>query len=78
MVAIIDFLQANPLYAVGLVFLVLFLLITLIKKAIKLLVLAVVLNIGYGYYLHDISDAYQQANKSIESAVDAAKDVLDK
>jgi len=76
--AIIDFLQANPLYAVGLVFLVLFLLISLITKAIKLLVVAVVLNIGYGYYLHDISDAYQKANDSIESAVDVAKDVLDK
>ena len=76
--AIVDFLQANPLYAAGLAFLVLFLLISLITKAIKLLVVAVVLNIGYGYYLHDISDAYQKANKSIESAVDVAKDILDK
>lgn len=75
--AIIDFLQDNPLYAAGLVFLVLFLLISLITKAIKLLLVAVVLNIGYGYYLHDISDAYQKANKSIESAVDVAKDILD-
>jgi hypothetical protein len=74
--AIIDFLQANPLYAVGLAVLIMFFIISLITKAIKLLVIAVVINLGYGYYLHDISDAYQEANKSIESAVDVAKDAL--
>lgn len=78
MTSIIEFLQANPLYIAGLVFLILFLLVSLIARAIKLLVLAVVLNIGYGYYLHDISDAYQKANERVESAMDTAKEVLDR
>jgi hypothetical protein len=77
MTAIIDFLQANPLYAAGLVVLLLFFIISLVTKAIKLVVVAVILNIGYGYYLHDISDAYQQANQKVESAMDTVKSALD-
>ena len=75
--AIINFLQSNPLYAAGLAILILFFVISLITKAIKLMIVAIVLNIGYGYHLYDISEAYQKVNENIESAVDVAKDVLD-
>ena len=83
MEAIIEFLQANPLYAVGAAMLIVFFVVSLITKAVKLAVIAVVLNLGYGYYVHDIAeDAYARANKSIESAVDTAvdtaKDLIDK
>ena len=78
MVEVLEFLQANPLYAVGAVVLIIFFIISLIKKAIKLAVVAVLLNLGYGYYVQDIAqDAYEQANQKIESVVDTAKDVLE-
>lgn len=78
MTSIIEFLQANPLYIVVLAFLILFLLVSLFKKAVKLIVAAVVLNIAYGFYLHDISAAYEQANEKLESVVETTKDVLDR
>lgn len=79
MTPIIEFLQANPLYAVGAVVLIILLVISLIKKAIKFAVIAVALNLGYGYYVQDIADdAYAKATRSINTVVDTAKDVLDK
>lgn len=78
MTSIIEFLQANPLYIVALAFLILFLLVSLFKKAVKLIVVAVILNIAYGYYLHDISAAYEQANEKLESVVDATKEIIDR
>lgn len=82
MEAIIEFLQANPLYAVGAAILVVLFVISLITKAVKFAVIAVALNLGYGYYVQDIAeDAYAEANNSIESvvdsAVDTAKDIVD-
>jgi len=79
MAPVIEFLQANPLYAVAAVVLIIFFVFSLIKKAIKLVIVAVVLNIGFGYYVQDIAeDAYSKASKQIGSAVDTAKEVLDK
>ena len=51
-------------------------------KAVKLIVIAVVLNLGYGYFVQDMAeDAYAKAHGGIESAldtaVDTAKDILD-
>ena len=63
MASFIEFLQGNPLYIVGLFFLIIFFIVSLLKKAIKLLVIALILFIGYSYYLNDIFDEYQSSNE---------------
>jgi len=73
----IAFLQENPLYGVGLAFLIVFLIISLLKKAIKLLVIALILFVGYSYYLNDIFDAYQDSNINLQSLESKAKGVVD-
>ena len=82
MEAVIEFLQANPLYAAGAAVLIVLFVVSLFMKAVKLIVIALVLNLGYGYYVQDMAeDAYAKANSTIESAVDTAvdtaKDMLD-
>lgn len=78
MESIIEFLQANPLYAAGIALLLVFLIIGLIKKAVVLIVVAVLLNVAYIYYLHDMAeDAYQKASRGVESATEMMKDVID-
>ncbi len=77
MTSLIEFFQGNPLYGVGLVFLIIFLIISLIKKAVKLLVIALILFIGYSYYLSDSFDEYQGSNVSLESLESKAKEILD-
>ena len=78
MEAIIEFLQTNPLYAAGAAALIILFVVSLVMKAVKFAVIAVVLNLGYGYYVQEIAeDAYDKANKSIDSAVDTAKDLID-
>lgn len=75
MEAVIEFLQANPLYAAGAAVLIILFVVSLIMKAVKLIVIAVVLNLAYGYYVQDTAeDAYAKANRTIESAVDTAVD----
>ena len=84
MASFIEFLQGNPLYIVGLFFLIIFFIVSLLKKAIKLLVIALILFIGYSYYLNDIFDEYQSSNEAFglleskaEELVDKVKDTLD-
>ena len=84
MASFIEFLQGNPLYIVGLFFLIIFFIVSLLKKAIKLLVIALILFIGYSYYLNDIFDEYQSSNEGFglleskaEKLVDKVKDTLD-
>ena len=84
MASFIEFLQGNPLYIVGFAFLIILFIVSLLKKAIKILVVALILFIGYSYYLNDIFDVYQSSNGSFEllenkaeELVDGAKDILD-
>ena len=82
MESVIEFLQANPLYAAAAAVLIILFVISLFMKAVKLIVIALVLNLGYGYYVQDrAEDTYAKANRTIESAVDTAvdtaKDMLD-
>jgi Fe2+ transport system protein B len=70
---IIDFVTANPLYGVGLALLLVFLIFSLVKKAVKLVVIAVLLNVGYGYYLHDMAQtASDKAARAVEDAAEQA------
>lgn len=70
---IMDFIIANPLYGAGLAVLLLLLVIGLIKRAVKLVVVAVLLNVGYGYYLHDAAMSYyDKATRAVEGAVEQA------
>ncbi|PKM46418.1 MAG: hypothetical protein CVV05_01705 [Gammaproteobacteria bacterium HGW-Gammaproteobacteria-1] len=70
---VIDFVTANPLYGVGLALLLVFLIFSLVKKAVKLVVIAVLLNVGYGYYLHDMAQtAYDKAARAVEDAAEQA------
>jgi ElaB/YqjD/DUF883 family membrane-anchored ribosome-binding protein len=76
--ALIEFITQNPLYGVGLVALVLLLLFALIKKMVKLIIIAVLLNLGYGYYLQDMAeDAYARAEAKYKSARDQAENLID-
>ncbi|WP_127475179.1 hypothetical protein [Sulfurivermis fontis] len=72
---ILDFIIANPLYGAGLAILLLLLVISLIKRAVKLVVVAVLLNVGYGYYLHDAAMSYyDKATRAVEDAAEQATD----
>jgi hypothetical protein len=80
MEALIEFIKENPLYAAGTAVLLLFFIISLVKKAAKLAVLAIALNLGYGYYLNDLAQAYYaEAQQRMETARDnyeAAKETV--
>ncbi len=80
---LLDFVANNPPYAVGLVVLSLLLLVALIKKMVKVAILAVVLNAGYLYYLQDAAgktyaDAQDKVEEVAEKATDKAGDLMDK
>ena len=84
MTSFIEFLQDNPLYIVGLALLIIFLIISLIKKAVKLIVIAVILFVGYSYFLNDSFSGYDSLKGNLESlenkadkVVETAKEVLD-
>ncbi len=77
--AVIDFVTANPLYGAGIVLLLALLIVGVVKKMAKLAVIAVLLNVGYVYYLHDAAaDYYQQAQRTVEGAAAKAADAADK
>ncbi len=70
---VIDFVSANPLYGAGLVLLLVLLAVGLIKRAVKLVAIAALLNVGYGYYLHDAAaNAYQKAQETVEDVAGKA------
>lgn len=72
---VVDFIIANPLYGAGLAVLLLLLVISLIKRAVKLVVVAALLNVGYGYYLHDAAMSYyDKATRAMEDAAEQATD----
>jgi hypothetical protein len=78
MEALIDFVTQNPLYGIGIVALVLLLLFALMKKMIKLVIIAILLNIGYVYYLQDMAqDAYARAEAKYETAKEKTKNLID-
>ncbi len=77
MESFIEFLQENPLYLTGLVFLVIFFIVSLLKKAIKLTVIVLILLVGYSYYLNDSFGEYQNSNKGLEMLKDKANDLVD-
>jgi len=71
----LDFITANPLYGVGLALLLVLLVVSLVKRAVKLVVIAVLLNVGYGYYLHDMAQtAYDRAAKTVRNAAGQVTD----
>ena len=73
---VIDFVSAHPLYGIGLALLLVLFLVSLARRAAKLAIVAVLLNVGYGYYLHDMAQsAYDQAALQVR---DAAGQVSDK
>ena len=79
---LIDFLTNNPLYAAGVVVLTLLLLVALIKKMVKVAILAVALNAGYVYYLQDAAekayaDTQDKVEQAAEQATDKAGDLID-
>ncbi len=77
MQSVIDFITANPLYGVGLALLLVFLIFSLVKKAVTLVVIAVLLNLGYGYYLHDMAQtAYDKAADAVKDAAEQAGDMM--
>jgi len=74
---VIDFITANPLYGIGLALLLAFLIFSLVKKALKLVVIAVLLNVAYSYYLHDLAHtAYERAESTVKEAAEQAGDML--
>lgn len=77
MESLIEFLQSNPLYIAGFVCLIIFIVMSLIKKAIKLAVVAVILFAGYSYYLNDISAVYQESTERIKLIESKAKELVD-
>lgn len=74
MEALLDFVKANPIYAAGAAVLLLFVVMALVKKAVKLAVIAIALNAGYGYYLNELAqDYYEQAQKKLAVAREKAE-----
>ncbi len=63
------FLQENPLYIAGLVFIIMFIIFSLIKKAVKLIAIAIILFVAYGYYLNDSFQSSKGAFELIENKV---------
>lgn len=82
MQALLDFVRENPLYAAGAAVLLLFLLISLLKKGLKLAIVALALNAGYGYYLNDLAqEYYSKAQEKVEAAqrqYDSAKETVER
>ena len=75
---LIDFVTNNPLYAVGVVVLTLLLLVALVKKMVKIPILAVALNAGYVYYLQDTAEKYYASSEGkMERVKDKAGDLID-
>ena len=82
---LIDFVTENPLYAAGIVLFTLMLLIALVKKAIKIAILAVALNAGYIYYLQESAEKYyakgqdkvEQISKEASKVGEQAENLLD-
>lgn len=69
MQTLLDFVKDNPLYAAGAAVLLLFAVMALVRRAVKLALIALALNFGYGYYLNDLArDYYEQAQKSMAQA----------
>lgn len=74
---ILDYVMAHPLYGAAAAVLLLFLLTSLLKKAFKLALIALVLNLGYGYFLHDLAmDAYERASAAAGKAADEAREAI--
>ena len=71
---LLDFLKANPLYTAGAAALLLFFVISLLKKGIKLAIIALLLNAGYGYFIHEKAQEYYA---QLEQKAEAAKEKLD-
>lgn len=65
---LIDFLSNNPLYAIGIVVLVLLLIFALIKKMMTFAIVLAILVGAYFYYLHDTAnDLANRAESQYES-----------
>ena len=78
MEALIEFVTDNPLYAVGTALLLILLIVALVKKMLKVAIIAVALNVGYTYYLHDMAqDAYAKAEAKAEDIKDKTEDLID-
>lgn len=79
METLIEFITNNPLYGVGIVALLLFMVFALIKKMIFVALIAICLNVAYIYALNDMADeAYAKANDKYEATKDAADTLINK
>ena len=77
MEALVEFISDNPLYAVGIALLLLFLIFALIKKMVMVAIIAIILNIAYVYYLQDMAqDTYARAEARVGKAADKAADLF--
>ncbi len=74
---LVDYLSANPLYAAGIAALILLFLFALVKKMLKVAILAIALNLAYVYYLQDAAEkAYATTGAKVERAMDKAGDLF--
>ena len=75
---LIDFLNNNPLYALGIVVLLLLLTFAIIKKMVTFAVIMAILAGAYFYYLHDTANDFaNRAASSLESIKDKTMDLLE-
>lgn len=71
--AVIELLKDNPIYAAGLALLLLLLVFSLAKRMMKVLLLAIALNIAYVYFLQErAEDLYASGKKQAEELIDEA------
>ena len=73
MEAIIELILDNPLYGVGLAALLLLLLFSVVKRMMKVFIIAIVLSVAYIYYLNDAADdVLAKSKEKAENLIDDA------
>ena len=80
MPAAIEFIQNHPLYGVALALIIVFVVLSIIKKLVTFALIAVALLIGYGYFLHlrGEEERLPSVKKVIEQLQDKAKEAVEK
>ena len=82
MPAAIEFIQNHPLYGVALALIIVFVVLSIIKKLVTFALIAVALLIGYGYFLHTRGEEERlpsfKIKQAIEDLQEKAQDAIDK
>lgn len=75
---LIDFLSNNPIYAIGIVVLVVLLVYALIKKMMIFAIVVTIMVGVYFYYLHDTANDYaNRATSSLESIKNKTMELIE-